>query len=353
MATVSTASSSSSAVVSMLAGRGSSCGCRSLRPQMPGAKQLQAAASRVRSSRTQTPTWRRSIRMEAAKQAAVKPTANDEVDAHIQPYCDIKQKKKTLGEMENEFLQALQSFYYDKKPMMSNEEFDNLKDELMWEGSSVVVLSTLEQKFLEASMSYQAGKPIVSDEEFDVMKQELQKKGSPIAVQGPRCSLRSKKVYSDARVDYLRMLALNVPAALAALALLFVIDDASGFRVTQLVELPEPYGIFIVWLLVLPAVYYTSQALIKLVLTDPLVLQGPCPNCGHVNNSFFGAIFGISSGESVNTLSCESCKATLTYNRKNRRITLESLKPPGKSEGEGKSKPAPKKVPAKAPAKVA
>ena len=26
---------------------------------------------------------------------------------------------------------------------MSNEEFDNLKEELMWEGSSVVMLSTV------------------------------------------------------------------------------------------------------------------------------------------------------------------------------------------------------------------
>jgi len=32
-------------------------------------------------------------------------------------------------------------FYYDKKAIMSNEELDNLKEELMWEGSSVVMLS--------------------------------------------------------------------------------------------------------------------------------------------------------------------------------------------------------------------
>jgi len=35
----------------------------------------------------------------------------------------------------------LQSFYYEGKAIMSNEEFDNLKEELMWEGSSVVMLS--------------------------------------------------------------------------------------------------------------------------------------------------------------------------------------------------------------------
>ena len=33
-----------------------------------------------------------------------------------------------------------QSFYYDEKPLLSNEEFDNLKEELLWEGSKVAVL---------------------------------------------------------------------------------------------------------------------------------------------------------------------------------------------------------------------
>lgn len=47
-----------------------------------------------------------------------------------------------MHEMYN-FLSVLvmQSFYYEGKAIMSNEEFDNLKEELMWEGSSVVMLS--------------------------------------------------------------------------------------------------------------------------------------------------------------------------------------------------------------------
>lgn len=34
----------------------------------------------------------------------------------------------------------LQSYYYDGQPMLSDEEFENLKQELQWEGSKVVVL---------------------------------------------------------------------------------------------------------------------------------------------------------------------------------------------------------------------
>ncbi|KAG2381227.1 PGR5-like protein [Vigna angularis] len=56
---------------------------------------------------------------------------------------------------------------------MSNEEFDNLKEELMWEGSSVVMLSIDEQKFLEAFMDYVSGNPIMTDKEFDELKLRL------------------------------------------------------------------------------------------------------------------------------------------------------------------------------------
>ena len=118
------------------------------------------------------------------------------------------------------YLFCIQSFYYEKKAIMSNEEFDNLKEELMWEGSSVVILSMSlpfllqvswlfqcfhcsfeflfkehtkiflilsftehsffiiiigpdEQKLLEASMAYASGKPIMTDAEFDELKARL------------------------------------------------------------------------------------------------------------------------------------------------------------------------------------
>jgi hypothetical protein len=38
-------------------------------------------------------------------------------------------------------LQVLQSFYHNQKAIMSNDDFDNLKEERMWEGKHVVMLS--------------------------------------------------------------------------------------------------------------------------------------------------------------------------------------------------------------------
>ena len=46
----------------------------------------------------------------------------------------------TLGEKEQQFLEALSAFYYDGTASISDAEFDLLKDELVWSGSKVAVL---------------------------------------------------------------------------------------------------------------------------------------------------------------------------------------------------------------------
>ncbi|XP_047324957.1 PGR5-like protein 1A, chloroplastic [Impatiens glandulifera] len=245
------------------------------------------------------------------------------VDSKILQYCSIdKKEKKSLGEMEQEFLQALQAFYYEGKAIMSNEEFDNLKEELMWEGSSVVMLTSDEQKFLEASMAYTSGNPIMNDKEFDELKMRLRMDGSEIIAEGPRCSLRSKKVYSDLTVDYLKMFLLNVPAAVVALTLFFFLDDLTGFEITYLLELPEPFSFIFTWFAAVPVILWLSNALTNFVVKDFLILKGPCPNCGTENLSFFGTILSISSGGSNNTLKCSTCETALVYDSKTRLITL-------------------------------
>ncbi|KAL5684396.1 hypothetical protein ACJX0J_010781, partial [Zea mays] len=226
------------------------------------------------------------------------------VDRNILPYCSIDRKqKKTLGEMEQEFLQALQAFYYDQKAIMSNEEFDNLKEELMWEGSSVVMLNEDEQKLLEASLAYTSGNPIMSDAEFDELKLRLKTDGSVIVKEGPRCSLRTHKVYSDLNVDYLKMFLLNVPATTVALGLFFFIDELTGFEI-NVFQLPEPFGFIFTWFAALPLILFLAQSLTKAIVQDFLILKGPCPNCGTENLSFFGTILSVSSGGTTNKVKC-------------------------------------------------
>ncbi|CAN0841587.1 PGR5-like protein 1A, chloroplastic [Linum grandiflorum] len=272
-------------------------------------KAAQPLADGRRRRRQAVPTRRRRvflvpIRATADQQGQVQE--DEVVDGKILNYCSIDKKddKKSLGEMEQEFLQALQSFYYEGKAIMSNEEFDNLKEELMWEGSSVVMLSGDEQRFLEASMAYVAGKPILNDKEFDELKLKLKSEGSDIVVEGPRCSLRSKKVYSDLSVDYLKMLLLNVPATVIALGLFFFLDDVTGFEITYLLELPEPFSFIFTWFAAVPLIVWSALTLTNAIIKDFTILKGPCPNCGTENGSFFGSILTISSGGTTNNLKC-------------------------------------------------
>ena len=275
-----------------------------------------------------TSTRGRRLRLGATdqQQQQGKQDGDEVVDSNVLQYCSIdgkgkKAEKRSLGEMEQEFLQALQAFYYDQKAIMSNEEFDNLKEELMWEGSSVVMLSPDEQRLLEASMAYAAGNPIMSDAEFDQLKLRLKKDGSDIVTEGPRCSLRSRKVYSDLTVDYLKMFLLNVPATTLALGLFFFIDELTGFEI-NIFQLPEPFGFIFTWFAALPLILFIAQSITNAIVNDFLILKGPCPNCGAENLSFFGTILSVSSGGETNKVKCADCSTEMVYDSKSRLITL-------------------------------
>lgn len=216
--------------------------------------------------------------------------------------------------MEQEFLDAMSAYYYEGKAAISDAEFDLLKEELLWAGSKVVVLDGDEQRFLEAVRSWGSGHPVMSDEDFDKLRAELRAKGSIVAAQGPRCSLRTKRMYSDAQPDYARMVALNVPAALLVLGAVFAIDDVTGFEITSLIELPPPYGIVALWGLILPVLYLLSSSITNLVLRDGLILKGQCPCCGTENFTYFGDIFSVPGSRGANTVECANtaCRADLT-----------------------------------------
>ncbi|PNW81042.1 hypothetical protein CHLRE_07g340200v5 [Chlamydomonas reinhardtii] len=241
-------------------------------------------------------------------------------------YCAIdgagKKAKRSLGEMEQEFLAAMTSWYYEGKPTMSDEEFSLLKEELIWSGSMVAVLSSDEQRFLEASMAYAKGKPIMTDEDYDALKAELRNKSSIVTAQGPRCSIRSKKMYADAEPDYLRMTALNLPGVLFVLGLVFAVDYSTGFGVTKLVELPAPYGPILLWGLLLPSLFTVAYALTQVGFKDNLILKAPCPSCGSENFSYFGDVFTVAGARGQNLVECPNCKADMIFDEYKRVVVV-------------------------------
>ena len=113
----------------------------------------------------------------------------------------------------------------------------------------------------------------------------------------------------------------------------FFLDDITGFEITYILELSEPYSFIFTWFAAVPLLVYLALTITKLIIKDFLILkvkktmitlkvcirkspwrmflslyvfvwQGPCPNCGTENTSFFGTILSISSGGKTNTLKC-------------------------------------------------
>uniref|UniRef100_A0A7S0N9T8 PGR5-like protein 1A, chloroplastic n=1 Tax=Chlamydomonas leiostraca TaxID=1034604 RepID=A0A7S0N9T8_9CHLO len=224
--------------------------------------------------------------------------------------------------MEQDFLQALSSYYFDGKPAISDEEFENLKDELLWNGSKVAVLDKDELMFLEATQAYTKGQPIMADDDYNALKAELKQKASVVAAEGPRCSLRSKKMYADCSPDYLRMLALNVPAALLVLGVVFAIDDITGFEITKAIQLPPPYGVALLWGLLLPTTFVLASSITNILFKDSVVLKGPCPNCGAENFTYFGEVLSVAGNRGQNAVDCVSCGAGLTFDETKRIIVV-------------------------------
>ncbi|GAX78944.1 hypothetical protein CEUSTIGMA_g6384.t1 [Chlamydomonas eustigma] len=246
-------------------------------------------------------------------------------------YCQLdetgrKSAMRTIGEKEQEFLAAMGSYYYEKKSILSDAEFENLREELLWSGSKVAILDSDEQRFLEATLAYTRGQPILSDADYDELKAKLRAGNSIVTAQGPRCSIRSKKMYGDLKTDYARMLALNIPAVLLVLGIVFAIDDVTGFEITEAIELPPPYGVGLLWGLLLPTIFVIASALTNIGFKDSLILKGPCPNCGNENFTYFGDILTVTGNRGTNVVDCKSCRAGLTFDQ-NKRIVMVDEEP--------------------------
>jgi len=76
------------------------------------------------------------------------------------------------------FLDALHSYYQKGSSLLNQEDYDDLKDNLVWEGSSVATMKADEALFVTAVASSRRGEPIMNDSEYSNLKQRLQNTNS-------------------------------------------------------------------------------------------------------------------------------------------------------------------------------
>lgn len=256
----------------------------------------------------------------AAKEKAAKDVMPEVVvDENIGGFCSInartgQRQELTLREKESVFLDAMQAFFHGESKL-SNEEFDELKEELTWQGSDVVTLSRDEFRFLDAAKAYENGEPVMNDVEFDTLKKKLQSEGSVVAIQrGPRCSIRRQITFSDVIPDVNRTLVLYTPAGVI-MALLWL---SFAFEVTPLHTVDPVLSL----LIGSPIIFLLARAITGLVVPNAQIMVGDCPSCGRRTHVLFGNVLNNPGFEDVADVNCEKCKAKLQVQRDSNRMVL-------------------------------
>lgn len=231
---------------------------------------------------------------------------------------DGKETLLSTKEKEQIFLDAIQSYYFSGRQLLTDVDFDQLKEDLAWEGSEYAALSRNETKFLGAMAAYSKGEPMMSDGEFDDLKASLKQQGSLIAVtKEPRCFLDTGVCSVSFAEDKFRKIVLYLPAALIATLLW------SG-GTYELIPQARSLNPLLTLLLGSPLIFSLAQFLTERVIFDqPFIATGPCPDCGASQRIFFGDILGVDGPGDNAEFACTNCKAALTVKRDTLRVSTK------------------------------
>jgi len=230
----------------------------------------------------------------------------------------------TREEKERIFLDSIQSYYFSGKTSLSDEQFNQLKDDLSWEGSVLVTLNRNETLFINAVQAYNKGKPILTNPQFDDLKRSLKENNSPIAVDvEPKCYVDTGVCKVTWVPDNIKTGILYVPATLISttiyLGVLYeLLNGLLGVGLNPLITLAIG---------ALPISSVSKGITENIFFKDPLVATGPCPSCGVENKVFFGDVLGVEGDKDESTIKCSNCKTSLTIKRSTLRVS--TLMPKG------------------------
>jgi hypothetical protein len=222
----------------------------------------------------------------------------------------------TKEEKERIFLDAVQSYYYSGKTILTDKQFDRLREDLSWEGSALVTLNRQEARFLKAMEAYAKNQPIMSDSEFDELKKTLREQGSKIAVSTePKCYVDAGVCKVTWSPDTIRTTSLYLPAALFLSTLYLGITYEVPFIRGNINPL------FLLALGAFPIYKGVTKITEEFLFKEPFVARGPCPNCGVDNRVFFGDVFMVKGDKDESKIKCTNCKSTLTVKRATLRVS--------------------------------
>jgi len=225
-----------------------------------------------------------------------------------------QQTKMELDEKEKLYLDCLDEYYNEGgKQLLSNDEYDQLKLDLDFEGSITATYSQDEIKFVLANKRYSEGKSIISDEDYDKLRAKLKKAGSLVVLhEGASCDLDTGICKSDLRVDKGKTRLLYLPGVVGSS---LVLSEVLYWTLHT-----DPFLGCIIG--ALPAYFLGTWFTENVFAQKPLVTTAACPDCPSLITVYFGDLFSVMGDQTGSTVSgdtvackCAECKSELSANR--------------------------------------
>ena len=213
-----------------------------------------------------------------------------------------------LDEKEKLYLECLDAFYNENgKQLLGDEEYNQLKIDLDFEGAKIVTFTKDEIKFVLANKRYKMGKPILNDAEYDELRGRLKAAGSTVIIhEGAKCNVEDGICKTDLAIDAGKTRLLYLPGSLGGLLL---VQEAFFWTVGLDPIISTVLGL-------IPAYFFGIWFTENVFAQKPLVVQAGCTNCGYLNTVFFGDLFSVATDglvpdaltiDSVNC-KCPNCK---------------------------------------------
>lgn len=79
---------------------------------------------------------------------------------------------------------SLYAYYQTGRSILNNDDYEVLKENLTWEGSSVATMNRQECMFVNAVAASKRGDPILSDDDYAELKKDLKTQGSWVVSRG-------------------------------------------------------------------------------------------------------------------------------------------------------------------------
>mmetsp|Transcript_6044 Transcript_6044/g.14543 ORF Transcript_6044/g.14543 Transcript_6044/m.14543 type:complete len:294 (-) Transcript_6044:255-1136(-) len=227
---------------------------------------------------------------------------------------------------ERLYLDCCAAFNVEKKSLVTDDDFEQLKSDLAFEGSEVIMFSREEIKFMVATQRYKEGKPIMDDAEYDTLRQSLKALNSPAALfDTPACKIRddgNTVCKSDLSADDGKNALLYTPA-LVLVALLFNEFTFWSYGWDPLLSLIAGSPLIAAFTYVLTNYVYFQS---------PYITKAQCPKCTTPQNIYFGDVlfvnkgFGINKAPSQFTTQCvnKACGADLKADKDRMLVVAEN-----------------------------